>query len=75
MSDELRQAKQRVKSRFLGKHGVHAVGIRQADNAVSVYVDQDAPEPAMEVLDELRAAAAPCAVTVLREGRPAIRPD
>ena len=37
MSDTLKQAKGRVRDVALGRHGIHAVGIKRSEDAVTVH--------------------------------------
>jgi hypothetical protein len=73
MENELSDAKRRVKGQFLGKHGVHGVGVREADNAVAVYVDA-AAKPSEELMSALKKAAGPFGVVVVNQERAVARP-
>lgn len=54
--DALEQTKKDIVDRFLGKGGIHGVGIRQREGYVRLYVD-GTPEPSSEaVIDEIRRA-------------------
>jgi hypothetical protein len=69
MSD-LETAKARVARDFIGRAGVHAVGLSRARRAVKIYVDGDAPE-LEEVLSSIRAAIDPIPVIVVHSERAA----
>jgi len=69
MAHTLEDVKSRFRSRYLGRGGVHGLGIRRSENAVCVYLDaQERPEqPAL--LAEMKEEAAPFGVLVIREER------
>ena len=51
--EALRELKRRVRSRYLGKHGVHAVGTHPASDTLRVYVTPgtDPRDPAFRSLE------------------------
>lgn len=72
MSKSLDEAKRELRARYLGKHGIHAVGIRTSENAICVYVDPSGRIHAAEVLDNIRSDAAPFKLIVIEEEPPAV---
>ena len=68
MADTLQAVKERLKKQYLGKSGVHALGVSRAQNAIQVYLDADAGDQEATLRD-LEQAAAPFKVIVVREGR------
>lgn len=70
MQDNLEQAKERLKTRFLGRAGVHGLGIRRAENAICVYTDEGENPEFLSVLAQIEEEAAPLTVLVIREARP-----
>jgi hypothetical protein len=70
MAPSLEEVKHQVRQSFLGKGGIHAVGVSRAKQAIRVYVSPgpEADQPA--VLDEVRKAAEPFSVIVVTEDRP-----
>ena len=70
MSTELDDAKRRVKSRVLGRPGVHAVGLRRLDDQVVVYATVGAANET--ILAAAREAAAPYEVVVVEGERPVV---
>jgi hypothetical protein len=64
---ELQAVKDRLREAYLGKGGVHGLGVKPSQDAIQVYVGTNpAPDEAV-VLDELRRVAAPHGVIVRRE--------
>lgn len=60
MSGSLDEARKRVSKKYLGKAGIHGVGIRRSRNALAVYVD---PGPGQgQILKEVASEAAPYSV-------------
>ena len=71
MEASLDQAKARVRARFLGQPGVHAVGLRPGEGAIVVYVDDGLPG-ADDLRRRIEAVAAPHPVIVVAEPRAAL---
>jgi hypothetical protein len=67
MADSLSEVKDRVKRLFLGRAGVHGVGISRSRNAIRVYVNPDETAETESLLDLLRAEASPYSLIVVRE--------
>ena len=70
MADNLEQVKERLKARFLGRAGVHGLGIRRAENAICVYADEEDNPDFPLVLAQIEEEVAPLTVLVIREARP-----
>ena len=70
MEDSLKLAKERLKARFLGRAGVHGLGIRRSENAICVYADEEEDPDFPSVLAQIEEEAAPLTVLVIREARP-----
>jgi hypothetical protein len=66
MDEKLRSVKDRISERYLGKDGIHSVGLRRSANAITVYVapteDANQEELQERTLENLRRDAAPFAV-------------
>lgn len=71
MKSSLEEAKKNLVSRYLGKFGIHGVGIRKADNVLCIYFNRDA-EPEVSILKEIEDAAAPFKIVAIKEERPII---
>jgi hypothetical protein len=69
MSHSLEEAKNRLRQAYLGRGGIHAVGVSRAEQALRVYVSPQAVPGQPEVLAELREAAKPFPIIVVREER------
>lgn len=70
VSDNLEKVKTVLSRRYLGKAGIHAMGIRPSANAISVYVAPGSRERHKQVLDELKRAAEPFEVLFTEEEPP-----
>lgn len=65
----LEEMKALVSAQFLGKQGIHGVGMKKANNAVRIYI-HDANKPAEEMLAAIQDLCAPYAVDVVHEQPP-----
>lgn len=65
MRETLEEAKAHVRKRFLGKHGIHAVGVSRSRQEIRVYLSPEAGPAEASLVDRLREAAAPFAVVVV----------
>ncbi|WP_254512690.1 hypothetical protein [Anatilimnocola floriformis] len=54
-----------ISDNYLGRGGIHGVGLSRDPAAIKIYLCRDAEEKS-PLLDELRAAAAPFDVIVIR---------
>jgi hypothetical protein len=71
MPPTLEDVKDRLRQAYLGKGGIHAVGVSRAKQAIRVYMSPEAAgQP--RLLDQLREAAKPFQIIVIREARPRI---
>lgn len=69
MSQSLEEVKNRVRQSYLGKGGVHAVGMSQEKQAIRVYVSPEPEVGESDLLDLVRESAKPFSVIVVREAR------
>jgi hypothetical protein len=72
MSGAIEEVKDRLRELFVGKAGIHGVGISRAQKAIRVYIDRDAGAEQGPLLEQIRASAAPFPVIVVQEDRPKI---
>lgn len=70
MSRSLEEVKDRLRELFVGKAGIHGVGISQASKAIRVYIDRDAGTDLETMLEQMRESAAPFPMIVVQEDRP-----
>jgi hypothetical protein len=70
MPEPIERVKDCLRQSFLGRAGIHGLGVSRAEQAIRVYVGPDAPRDFDEVLEELRASAQPFPVKIVREDRP-----
>jgi hypothetical protein len=72
MSETLDEVKRRIAHKYLGKAGIHGVGIRRSQNALNVYMGADPSLDQKQLLKEIEREAAPYKVIVTQEERPSI---
>lgn len=72
MSKSLDEVKKHISSKYLGKAGIHSVGVSRAENALRLYVDADAEDALTHVLTEIEKEAAPFKVIPVKSDRPSI---
>jgi hypothetical protein len=70
MTETLESVKDRISNRYLGKAGIHAVGVRRSTNAIMVYVQPTGDATQQWALECLRKDASPYKV-VTRDAVPA----
>jgi hypothetical protein len=71
MAETIDEVKARLSRKYLGKFGVHGVGVSRSQNAIKLYVDQQT-EIASSSLKAIEKDAAPCKILVVKEERPKI---
>lgn len=74
MANPLRELKQRISERHMGRGGIHAIGLRASENALCVYVDPGAHLEGTDILRQIEREAAPLKILLIEEERPSIRP-
>jgi hypothetical protein len=70
MPESLEDVKNRLRQSFLGKAGIHGVGVSRAKRAIQVYMSPNAGTDQTNVLEQLRKSASPFPVIVIQEDRP-----
>lgn len=71
-NDELEAAKSLISQKYLGKVGIHSVGLRRSKSAVTLYVDPaDQPER-QELVRLIEEEIKPINLLVVEEGRASI---
>ncbi len=68
MNDSLDTVKRRISAKYLGKCGVHGVGLSRSANAICIYLDEKSDKQP-PCLDELKNDANPFQVLTFREER------
>lgn len=71
MADSLEEAKERLTRLYLGRSGIHGVGLRRSENAVTVYLDGSGKELA-GLVPEMERVVAPFRLLVIEEESPRI---
>lgn len=72
MSKSLDEVKKHVSRKYLGRAGIHSVGISRAENALRVYVDAEAEDALKDVLSEIEKEAAPFKIVPIKSDRSSI---
>jgi hypothetical protein len=62
MPETLEAVKDRISDRYLGKSGIHAIGLRRSANAITVYLKISRDPSQRSTLDSLRKEASPYVV-------------
>ena len=70
MQTELEELKSRVSRKYLGKGGIHAVSVRSSSETLCVYMSPGSAEQQQELLQNLKADAAPFKVLFVEEEPP-----
>jgi|HubBroStandDraft_1064217.scaffolds.fasta_scaffold589973_2 hypothetical protein len=65
MADKLEKAKSRIDQKFLGRGGIHGVGLQRSKKAVKLYVSKSRDENFGSLLKQVREQAAPFNVIVV----------
>ena len=72
MSAAIEDEKNHLRRSYLGKSGIHGVGISRTEQAIRVYVGEEAQAEQDSILDQFRNSAAPFRVIIIREGCPQV---
>jgi len=59
MAETLEQVKERVSKKYLGKAGIHSVGLRRSQDTITVYYAPSAEETQSQILEKLSEEARP----------------
>jgi hypothetical protein len=66
MDKSLDEIKQQLSGKYLGRAGIHSVGISRADNVIRLYARPDDDDALDTVLQEIKAEAAPYDIEVIK---------
>lgn len=69
----LRRLKEELGKRYLGRHGIHGIGVRESEDAICLYVDPGSDLERTPTWEVIRRSAAPHGVVLVREDRPLAR--
>lgn len=72
MSKSLDEVKQEISQKYLGKSGIHGVGLRRKENALYIYTENESNPAQTVLLEKIRKEAAPFSVVTVEEERPKI---
>jgi hypothetical protein len=70
MAEPLEAVKNRLSEQYLGKAGIHGIGVSHADRAIRVYLHEPGHPDRDRVLQQIREHAAPYIVRVIDEQAP-----
>lgn len=73
MQAPLEAVKERIKTRYLGRGGIHAVGMRRGQNVICVYVSPAGNSEREHLLKEIEAVVAPFRLLVVTEEPPSLK--
>jgi len=69
MDKSLDEVKENISQKYLGKSGIHSIGIRRKANALYVYTDAKPSPKQKAVLEEIKKEVAPFSVITVEEER------
>lgn len=69
MDKSLDEVKEDISQKYLGKSGIHGIGIRRKSNALYVYTDAEPSPKQKAVLEEIKKEVAPYSVITVEEER------
>ncbi len=72
MPESIEGVKDRLRQSYLGKCGIHGLGVSRAEQAIRVYVSRQDDADQAGLLEQLRESAKPFGVIVVDEDRPRI---
>ena len=70
--EHLQQLKDQLRTRFLGKGGIHGLGVKVSQNAIQVYVGPTPADDENAVLEAVKAEVQPVSVILRRESPPGL---
>jgi hypothetical protein len=70
MGKSLDELKGRLSSKYLGKAGIHGIGISRTHNAIRVYLQSGEGDEQENILKEIEKEAAPFKVLPVKSERP-----
>lgn len=75
MADErtLEEVKELISEKYLGQSGIHGIGLRRKNSAITVYVDPGATEEQSELLTQIGEEVKPFKLMIVEEGRSSIQ--
>ena len=69
----LEEVKELISEKYLGQSGIHGVGLRRKNSAITVYVEPGATEEHSELLTQIGEEVKPFKLMVVEEGRSSIQ--
>ena len=72
MTDPIEDVKRKLSERYLGKGGVHAIGLSRSQNTLRLYVHPDPGTNREALVAEVTKDAGPYKLVVIEEDQPSI---
>lgn len=72
MPESLEEIQKRLTHKYLGKAGVHGIGIRRSQNVLCIYMQNTSSSEQKILLEEIKNEIAPYEVLAIEEERPTI---
>ncbi len=72
MTKSLEEVKEHLSAKYLGRAGIHSVGISRIEGTVRVYVQPEADDELEQILEEIERDAAPYKIVSIKSDRPSI---
>lgn len=70
MEESLQAVKARIRNQYLGKAGIHGLGIRQKEGAIMVHITPGVDGGREEILEEIKRSVIPHKLIVVEEEPP-----
>jgi len=71
MAKSLDELKEELARKYLGKAGIHGLGVSHSENAIRVYLEPDLAEEQQTILDSIESEAHPFKVLPVISNKPA----
>jgi hypothetical protein len=72
VAEPIEDVKRKLSERYLGKGGVHAIGLSRSENTLRLYVHAESGADWKKLLEKVTKEVAPYKVVVIEEERPSI---
>ena len=70
MDESIDDVKRRLARKYLGRCGIHGMGVRRSHSSICVYVHSDPSKEQTSILEEISRDAAPYKLMIIREQAP-----
>ncbi len=73
MGKSLDELKEQLSNKYLGKAGIHGIGISRLHDAIRVYLQPEAGDEQENILKEIEKEVAPFKVLPVKSNRPTMK--